>query len=396
MNSAWHNTRLGKIFKSRRTRGQAGLPTLSVTMNGGLVARDSLDRKTDTNLLPEEHLFVKKNDIAYNMMRMWQGALGLAHHDAIVSPAYIVLQSSKEIDPLFAEYLFKTPRFIHLFWAYSYGLTNDRLRLYFKDFGLIPCDIPPLAEQKRIAEILSTWDRAIETTEKLIANSEAQKKALRQQLLTGKKRLPGFSGEWRTTKIGKLCNVTTGQPAPNENSAFGESGLPFVRVSSLSKLKNTSVSEFELVSERAAKKWGLQKFEPGTLIFAKSGMSAKLGKIELLDRSVYLVSHLAALTAKNTNDIRFIKYWFEMNSPGQLVQGDGFPSIRTSEIKLLSIRIPDTQEQKAVADAIAVADRAERNLVEMKSRLASEKFALMQQLLTGKRRVKVKREAHAA
>jgi type I restriction enzyme S subunit len=47
-------------------------------MNGGLVARDALERKTDTNLDPEEHLFVKKNDIAYNMMRMWQGALGLA------------------------------------------------------------------------------------------------------------------------------------------------------------------------------------------------------------------------------------------------------------------------------------------------------------------------------
>lgn len=219
MRSAWQHTRLGKVFKSRRTKGQAGLPTLSVTLNDGLVERASLDRKTDTNLAPEEHLFVKKNDIAYNMMRMWQGALGLARHDAIVSPAYIVLQPTKDIDPLFAEYLFKTPRFIHFFWAYSYGLTNDRLRLYFKDFGLIPCELPPLAEQKRIAEILSTWDRAIETTEKLIANSEEQKKALMQQLLTGKKRLPGFDGEWHRGTLSDFLLAIFGGGTPDKSKS---------------------------------------------------------------------------------------------------------------------------------------------------------------------------------
>ena len=72
---AWQVTKLGKVFKSRRERGFPGLPTLSVTLNSGLVLRESLDRKTDTSLTPEEHLLVRRGDIAYNMMRK----IGRAH-----------------------------------------------------------------------------------------------------------------------------------------------------------------------------------------------------------------------------------------------------------------------------------------------------------------------------
>src|SRR5258708_6961463 len=138
----WRTTKLGNVFKSRRERGRTGLPTLSVTLNDGLVLRESLERKTDTNLSPEEHLLVREGDIAYNMMRMWQGASGLARFDAMVSPAYVVLKSTKEIDPIFASYFFKSARMIHLFSAYSYGLTKDRLRVYFPDFELISALLP--------------------------------------------------------------------------------------------------------------------------------------------------------------------------------------------------------------------------------------------------------------
>src|ERR1039458_8763302 len=176
----WHESKLGQLFKSRRARGKAGLPTLSVTLDEGLVRRDSLDRKMDTTLAPEEHLLVRKGDIAYNMMRMWQGASGLAEHDALVSPAYVVLEPTERINPLFASYLFKTPRMVYLFWAYSHGLTRDRLRLYFDDFSLIHVTIPSVEEQKKITQIVATWDRAIELVEKLIANSQLQKRSLFQ------------------------------------------------------------------------------------------------------------------------------------------------------------------------------------------------------------------------
>ncbi len=89
------NHKLGDFFTIRRERGTPGLPMLSVTMNNGVVTRESLNRKMETNLSDEEHLLVRKDDIVYNMMRMWQGASGLADRDGLISPAYVVLAPKK-------------------------------------------------------------------------------------------------------------------------------------------------------------------------------------------------------------------------------------------------------------------------------------------------------------
>lgn len=159
---------LGNYFRVRKEKGKPGLPTLSVTMSDGLVDRSDLDRKMETNLTPEQHLKVRKGDIAYNMMRMWQGAFGRADKDGIVSPAYVVVRPRESIDTRFAAHWFKSARMIHLFWAYSYGLTEDRLRLYADDFCQVPASPPTLAAQRRIADILDAWDRAIAQTEALI------------------------------------------------------------------------------------------------------------------------------------------------------------------------------------------------------------------------------------
>jgi type I restriction enzyme S subunit len=206
--------KLGDLFRNRRERGLPGLPVVSVTLNDGLVGRDTLDRKTDTNLAPEEHLLIKAGDIAYNMMRMWQGASGLAQHDGIVSPAYVVLAPKNGIDPLFASYWFKSPRMIYLFWAYSYGLTNDRLRLYFKDFAEIPVSLPTLDEQVRIGKILSLWDTAIAQTEKLIEAKRKLKKGLMQQLLTGKRRFPGFTGKLQRYEFSQIAKLSQARHDP--------------------------------------------------------------------------------------------------------------------------------------------------------------------------------------
>lgn len=391
MRSAWQHTRLGKVFKSRRTKGQAGLPTLSVTLNDGLVERASLDRKTDTNLAPEEHLFVKKNDIAYNMMRMWQGALGLARHDAIVSPAYIVLQPTKDIDPLFAEYLFKTPRFIHFFWAYSYGLTNDRLRLYFKDFGLIPCELPPLAEQKRIAEILSTWDRAIETTEKLIANSEEQKKALMQQLLTGKKRLPGFDGEWHRGTLSDFLLAIFGGGTPDKSkSEYWGGDIAWASVKDMGGLYLSQT--VDSITRKGLEASSSKIVEPGRVITATR---MAVGSVTRAKIPVAINQDLKAFipSAALSDDYLFLllRYWapaLELRGTGSTVKG-----IRLETLEGLPVQIPEPEEQAAISEVILSNDRETDQRLASLRVLKTEKSALMQQLLTGKRRVKIEEVA---
>src|SRR5690554_681430 len=86
-----------------------------------------------------------------------------------------------------------------------------------------PLLIPPLPEQKKIAQILSTWDQAITATERLLENSQQRKKGLMQQLLTGKKRLPGFEGEWRQDELGKLAAISKGEQL--NRSTLSEAGL---------------------------------------------------------------------------------------------------------------------------------------------------------------------------
>ena len=185
----WPSIKLGELFKNRIAKGKAGLPTYSVTMNAGLVPRESLDRKNDTTLEPEQHLLIERGDIAYNMMRMWQGASGLATDSGLVSPAYVVIRSRGKVDPLFASYWFKMPRVVKKFQDYSRGLTKDRLRLYYKDFASISLPLPPLKLQQQIAKVMQCCDRELDALERKLELLKRQKKGLMQQLLTGKTRV---------------------------------------------------------------------------------------------------------------------------------------------------------------------------------------------------------------
>lgn len=183
--SDWKRVTLRDVFESRKEKGRNGLPTFSVTLYNGIVNRCEIDRKMETNLSPNMHLLIKSGDLAYNMMRMWQGASGLAKSNGIVSPAYVVLKPSECVDSIFASYWFKTSRMIYLFWAYSYGLTEDRLRLYYNDFSLIKCSLPSLKEQKQIAETLTTAQQEIDLLKQLSEKYKTQKRGLMQKLLTG-------------------------------------------------------------------------------------------------------------------------------------------------------------------------------------------------------------------
>ena len=100
-------TKLGSLFKSRKSGGEQGLPVLSVTMDAGMVLRKTLERKMAPDLPPERSLLVEPGDIVYNMMRMWQGAVAVCNQRGVVSPAYVVCKPLSKIDSLFIYYFFK-------------------------------------------------------------------------------------------------------------------------------------------------------------------------------------------------------------------------------------------------------------------------------------------------
>ncbi|MCA1498108.1 restriction endonuclease subunit S [Bradyrhizobium sp. NBAIM14] len=185
----WEERKAGSLFANRVSKGEEGMPIYSVTMHDGMVRRDSLDRNYDDIEEAAGNKKACKNDIAYNMMRMWQGALGVAPEDCLVSPAYIVLAPKKHVVSRFFEYLFKLPASMLLLTSYSHGLTKDRLRLYYDDFARIPLRCPSEPEQQRIADCLFSLDARISAqTERLDALC-LHKQGLLQQIF------PSIEGE---------------------------------------------------------------------------------------------------------------------------------------------------------------------------------------------------------
>ena len=204
----WKRYTFGDIYTERKEPGDENLPLLMVSIHSGVS-----DGEVDAAELPkqvkriEDKSQYKKavsGDLVFNMMRAWQGAIGTVRTTGMVSPAYIVAEPNDKVYPLFMDYYSRTPQMINQIDRQSYGVTDFRKRLYWDSFAPIGCILPPIEEQQKIATILTTQDRVIELKEKRLAEKQRQKKYLMQQLLTGKKRLPGFNGAWKTDCLGKL------------------------------------------------------------------------------------------------------------------------------------------------------------------------------------------------
>lgn len=243
--------------------------------------------------------------------------------------------------------------------------------------------IPPLEEQEKIAAILSTWDKAINITEKMIANSQEQKKALMQQLLTGKKRLLNsegklFSGDWEATKLLNIANIIMGSSPKslfyNEN---GE-GLPLIQGNADI---NNRVSVPRVFTSEITRECKI-----GDILLS---VRAPVGSVAKSQHNACIGRGIAAIRANNTSNQEFLYQWliwFEQRWH-TFAQGSTFESINSDDIKHLKIVIPKKEEQEKIAEVLTTADQEIKQLKQKLKHLKQEKKALMQQLLTGKRRV---------
>jgi type I restriction enzyme S subunit len=186
----WRIARVGELFEQRRQHGKAGLPIMSIVMNDGLVERTLVERRVESALSPERHALVRDGDIAYNMMRMWQGVLGRASFDCLVSPAYIVLRPRSGINSHFAEWLFRDKRSIQKFRKASRGVVDDRLRLYTRDLFAIKFALPRSAEEQRaISTQLEVLRRQIILETAALNQYRRLRTGLMHDLLSGTKRV---------------------------------------------------------------------------------------------------------------------------------------------------------------------------------------------------------------
>ena len=255
-------------------------------------------------------------------------------------------------------------------------------------------NLPSIPEQCKIAKILSTWDKAISTTERLIKNSKQQKKALMQQLLTGKKRLlddegKRFEGEFNQCRLDELVNIDKNSLGKNtpEDYEFEYISLSDVSTGTISKSLERHVFNSAPSRARRIVKENdllLATVRPNLKGFAKArkehdGFVASTG--------------FAVLSAKKdvSNDYVY-HYLFSHHLTGQinaLVVGSNYPAINSSDVGSLKILCPTLEEQQKIATVLTNADKEIELLEQQLADLQQEKKALMQQLLTGKKRVVV-------
>lgn len=175
---------------------------------------------------------------------------------------------------------------------------------------------------------------------------------------------------WSTTALGNVVDVAAGQAAPPAGS-FDKAGTPFIRAGSVEGLMtNASWDKLEHLSDASAKKRRMKLFPSDTVLFAKSGMSATLGRVFKIDRPAYVVSHLAALKPTGKADPAFLTHWLKYYGTQRLIKDPAYPSIRLADIQKMPFPDITLLEQRRIAEILDKADTVRRLRRQSQSRLS--------------------------
>ncbi|MCV9921580.1 restriction endonuclease subunit S [Pseudomonas sp. BT-42-2] len=213
-NAAWEKKPLGTLYTERNERGNDSLPILSVSIHSGVstgeLSGEALGKKVRRSEDKSLYKHVYAGDLVLNMMRAWQGALGVAKIEGMVSPAYLTATPGETIFPLFMDYGLRRPQIVAQMNNLSYGVTDFRKRLYWDSFVRIEFDTPSVSEQRKIA----TYFRDLESTiafhqrkhEKLVALKKAMLQKMFPKLgaVTPEVRFGEFSKRWEKKMLGAV------------------------------------------------------------------------------------------------------------------------------------------------------------------------------------------------
>lgn len=320
-------------------------------------------------------------------------------HNATVGPVallntkdeYVILSTSltyyrcnlTKVDNHYLVQYMSSPAFTRQYERVMKQTTRNQLPITAqRDFYFV---LPPLPEQRKIAKILSTWDKAISTTERLIDNSKQQKKALMQQLLTGKKRLlddsgKPFEGVWEEVKLSKVADVVMGSSPKSSSYNENSEGLPLIQGNA--DIKNRK-SAPRIYTCEVTKKCSI-----GDILLS---VRAPVGTVAKSEHNACIGRGISAISAKKHHIQEYLYQWLLWFEPRweKYSQGSTFEAVNSNDIKSLHLIVPTLTEQAKIASVLSNADQEIELLEQQLADLKQEKKALMQQLLTGKRRVSI-------
>ena len=282
--------------------------------------------------------------------------------------------------------IYSKPRLVRI------GCGSTFLEVSKKDFSRFKIVVPPLAEQRKIAEVLGVWDEAIEKQARLIEKLALRKRGLMQRLLSAKLRLPGFSEPWQKVKLGEICErVTRKNIEDNQNVMTISAQRGFVA--------QTDFFNKSVASETLESYYLVFKDE---FCYNKSYSNGyPMGAIKRLseaDKAVVTSLYISFNLKPETNtNIDYLSYYFDNGGLNRGLtkianeggRAHGLLNVTPKDFFGLSFEIPSLKEQTAIAEVLIAADREIELAKEKLERLRRQKRGLMQQLLSGKKRVKI-------
>jgi len=375
-------------------------------MDRGLLLREEVERRVETNLPAEGHRLVRSGELAYNMMRMWQGVCRLATFDCLISPAYVVLTPRPGVDPKFAEYFLRYEETVAEFRRLAFGVVDDRLRLYFKDFCRVEATLPSSeVVQRKIAKILTTVDNLIEKTEALIAKYQAVKQGLMNDLFTrgvdehGRLRptheeapelykeseLGWIPKKWEVDYLTNRVSLPQGQVDPRR-SPYRDWIL--IAPDHIEQRTGRLLQRATAAAQNAIS--GKYIFDSGDVVYSK--IRPYLRKATLASEHGICSADMYPLRPDANLRPGFLLGIVLSEAFSQFAESvserSGFPKINRSELAEFRTAFPSTEEQDRICSlSVSFDERIDRE-EELLSKYRLLKTGLMQDLLTSKVRVK--------
>ena len=319
---------------------------------------------------------VYRGDLLYALYGANSGEVAISQLEGAINQAILCIQQNKDEAETIYLYNYLKLEKSNIINKFLQGGQGNLSADIIKNLQI---PLPPLPEQKKIADCLSTWDCAIEKQSQLINALTQRKKALMQQLLTGKKRLPGFEGKWNLNSINDLFIFKNGKAHENdidENGKYILVNSKFISTDGeISKKTNSNLAPLEV----------------NDLVFVMSDVpnGKALAKFCLIkeDNLYTLNQRIGLLKIKKGNPI-FMYYLLNRNSYFLMFDnGVGQTNLRKDDILDCPLNIPSLSEQTAIAEILATADRELTLQKEKLAQLQTQEKGLMQVLLTGKKRL---------
>lgn len=385
----WEVKRLGEI--SQMFSGGTPKSTEQMYFNGEIpfIKSGEISNAKTEQYLSELGLknssakLIERGDLLYALYGATSGECALSKISGAINQAILCIRPTKDVDRYFLlSFLQKGKEYYYN--SYLQGGQGNLSADIVKGYKILT---PPLPEQRKIAEVLSTWDRAIEKQMLLVEKLELRKKGLMQQLLTGKKRLHGFSEEWKTVKLGSIADVVGGGTPDTNNSDYWDGNIAWLTPSEIGTEKYVYTSK-KHITEEGLKNSSARLLPVGTIVFTSR---ATIGLKAILKTEASTNQGFQSLIISQSSNIEFVYYLLDIliHVIRKKSSGSTFPEISANSLKSINITTPPLEEQNAIAEILSVCDK-EISLAKQKlDTLRLQKKGLMQVLLTGKKRVEL-------